>query len=269
MILFRSVVFFFIILLSICMPTNINNSFSSIMRGDIANLLVGANSSNFPSSSMLNYILFGTNEIGYYLYEFLESYGHTVDSFAYGNLIIGNDATLAGICVETGKVVIPIPFSTIQSIPYKLLGKYFPKGFTILRNDNVPNKSYDGYLFGTLGGLNLCNPCSITFSTFDKDFIEEYSVFNLIQQKMLLNPYINLFGYFQQFNYTLKQGKLMTSFYDSSSNDTYQLLDPNHDNSIKYIIDFHGTFIFSGNIFLKFNNSLQNYSFTGEFDTSS
>ena len=97
---------------------NINHTFPVLHSSYLALRLVGNESSDFPGSSFLNYILYGTKEQLFFYYEFLLNYGSKALNCSDGNLVIGNDALLGGICFgDNSEVIIPIYGSKIESVP--------------------------------------------------------------------------------------------------------------------------------------------------------
>ena len=245
---------------------NINDCFLAKLRGDIALDLVGMPSSNFPGSSMLNYILYGTSDAGFSYKDFLNHYGYKVDYFPYGTVIIGNDGMLGGMYFWLGEIVLPIKSQQIQLIKEDDLPKYFPNGYTILRNDNqFDNKPYSGNMSGKAGDYVICSSCNVDLLNYkDSDLFSLYTLFSLYQGEKLYDPYINLYGYIENYNTTNKSGIMKATFYDASSTLEFVPLNIDNNNSVYFTIDKQSDLSFHGNISLNYNGSLLNYIFEGK-----
>ena len=245
---------------------NMNFKFSNYVTTNAAYQLCGKPSLNFPGSSMINYILFGISDTIFEYYQFLLYYGFKVNNFISGDLIIGNDGKLGGICVDNEQVVIPVPNSNIQLIRKEQLQSFFPKGYTILRNNNdFDNTPYKGFIFGKVENRFSCNPCNISLLNYKISYkFYPETVIYLQQMKDERGLYIDLYGYIQEYDIKNLKGKINVAFNDRNidSNQNF-ILDPANDNSISFYIDFYGDFIFEGNLIFMINKSTTFYNFTG------
>ena len=243
---------------------NINNTFNLTAAAYVANELEDMSSSSFPGAALLNYILFGSTGSGFYYYQYLLSYGFKVSTIIHGDLIIGNDSTLGGICCE-GNVIIPVPGSVVTKVPIMNLPKYFPKGYTILRNnktmDNIP---FDGNIFGTIHDGKYCSPCEVQLKNYkDINIFTQLSIFWLDQVPTNGGLYVDFYGYTKDYNNITKRGTLMATYYQSSTDNSYYPLELNNDNTIRFQMDSYNDLIFSGNILLYFHGFTGFYNFTG------
>jgi len=244
---------------------NINDTNSDLgFIGDIAGLLVGSASSNYPGPSFLNFVLYGSRDAGFFYYHYITSYGYKVNTSVAGDLIIGNDGLLGGIVILGNQLVVPIPGDKVTALPISQLSKYFLKGYTILRNDNkYTSRPYSGNIFGKFGTVNFCQPCFMSILSYnDTNMLTPQAVVYLNQATTATNNYIDFYGYMQQFNNSTQKGVMMMSFYSTSSNYGYSILDPANDNSIHFVIDTHKALVFNGNIFLNFSGKSNFYNFT-------
>lgn len=175
----------------------INNTFLPVSMMYIAEELIGLPSSNFPSSSMLNYILYGYFSTTFFYYEFLREYGQSTNTFDNGNLVIGNDGVLGGICYGNQIVIIPIPNQAITRVPINYLNKYFPNGYSILQNTKVyDNYPYSGDVYGTFSGSKICDPCKMQLHTYkDYDLLSYKSVLYLQSRVIKEGNSISFYGY--------------------------------------------------------------------------
>jgi len=244
---------------------NINDTFS-YWRNYLSEYLIGNPSSNFPGSSFLNYVSYGSNIQQFGYKEFLLNYGFKDTDCRDQSIIIGNDGMLGGFCFGFNyKFIIPVPRSTIQMIPLSSISDYFPKGYTILRNpkyfDSIP---YSGTLYSSTDSSTICDPCNIDLRTYEDAQVFSYgSLFGLYQQSNSENFYINFFGYFQQANQRIKNGIMNVYFTISSYSPTFNIFDPNSHPLINFVIDSNNQMKFQGNFQMKINDELVNYKFNG------
>ena len=192
------------------------------------------------------------------------NYGYRVTNMTHGDLIIGTDATLGGIICDDN-LVLPIPGDIIDRIPIPQISKYFPKGYTILRNnktfDDLP---YQGNIFGTILNYTLCNPCTVDLIHYkDSNVFTPQSLFWLKQEPNHEGRFINFYGYTLEYYPLLKRGIMQGVFYHSSSDDEYYPLEVGNDNSIYFQLDSYNDLIYTGNILLDFHALYHYYNFTG------
>ena len=240
-----------------------------LYASDLAYLLKGNPSSHFPGPSMLNYLLYGTSEAGFYYYEFLQNYGIKSKNFNQGNLVIGNDGVLGGICYgDNHTVILPIQNSHIQEIPIANLNKYFPYGFTILNNYYSFDQNFLGSVYSTFAGSKFCQPCQMELQTFNNVELTSFLTGIYLNQTSLYDGKgINLYSYIQHYDYPTKKGIMLGCFYDENNNGSFSIgiLDSNNNNSIPFVIDSYHDLSLNGNIHLKFNGKRGIYDLNAVF----
>ena len=193
------------------------------------------------------------------------NYGYKSTNFSYGNLVIGNDGSLGGICSHTNSnVIIPVPGSTIKEIPNSLINKYFPNGYTILKNP----KSFDycpylGMVNSRLNSSIMCNPCNLSLETYrDQTLLSYGNLFHLNQVSNYYGFFIDIYGYFNQVNLGIAKGTMKSFFTVSSSkSEPFYIFDPESPPLINFMINEYNEFLLEGYIDIPYNGSMSNYHF--------
>ena len=219
-------------------PMNYSFDFKTVCQ--VADLLVNISSNNFPGSSLLNYALYGSENATYSYKDLMKNYGFLVDRPEAGDLIIGSDGNLGGIYDENSSVVISVPYGKVQAIPKSMLRKYFPKGCVIKSPvfGDYTNIAYLGNMTSYIGNKTFCNSCKVELWNYAQvpNFYPQ-SVFWFHQKVTDYESFIDMFGYFEQYDNRSNNGSWTIRFVESDIEDhpaTYKFVYPDVNNSVFY-----------------------------------
>ena len=195
---------------------NINTTASASIIMVKGGLLLGNKTSQFPNEAFINFILYGHADVPFKYHDFLTSFGSKSDKWHYGYLVIGNDAKLGGVILETGDVGIPIQGGLITAVSTGLLQKYFPNNFTVLQTIDDLVKRAEGRANSTFNNSTMClGDCSSDFATANHNknfFLDNYFYFVGIYSDTS-NTEILPYGYLLQYNHSSRKGVIKISCY--------------------------------------------------------
>jgi len=249
---------------------NITNPLSTSIAA-LAGILVDIPSAKFPFENFLKYVLYDHIIPDYTYKDFLNLYGVKTNNLYAGNLVIGNDSILGGIVSSTAdSVIINVPNDVIQKVPFYLLPKYFPKGYTILQAtyDNLYSGA-SGSVQGTFQGKAWNFQYFYFFQKLDSALFYVDKPLNIWVSfnPSNYNPYISAFGYISEWDNSSSSGKFIIQYYwliKGSTFDPSMIFFTNniYDNSVT-ISKSGSAYKIYGSIMLDFSGSTGYYSFYG------
>ena len=263
--------FLYLVLITKMESFNINNTlpWPELYSTGIAQSLKGLSSSLFPNANFLKYILYTNTESNFTYKDFLNSYGSYSRIFELGNIIIGNDAQLGGIISESANsVIVALPSSNVQEIPYSHLSKYFPKGYSILHESDDPiYLKANGDIKGTFEDKSYYfSQCKFYSRMSDKNIFYLNKPLYIYIQGDIGYPNFGLFGFISDFNNETNRGLFDVVFYYTAfdqSTTSYFTTNSTFDNNIHLKKDGFTLYIF-GALRVYIKKKIGYYNFTGQ-----
>ena len=234
-----------------------------------AKILIGFPTSHFPKESFINTLLYGHSDVNFTYQDFMNSYGIKVDKPDEGYLVIGNDLKLGGMVLDTIETVaLPIPWGTITEVPFTLLSKYFPNGYSILASKDSEYIYGLGYEVSFYNNMKICDKCYSGFGFADdqsttplkiNSFWEKWAMADIIRYDF------HIFGYLKDFDYKNYSGNIKMAFYQVYGQGlyAYHLVDENYSNLIKISSSDKNNFTYEGSLFTHNSKNTSFYNFSG------
>ena len=207
--------------LMIFIPTthqiNINTTNSFLIIPLDARALNGSQSNLFPKNSLVMLLLYGHSDVPFSLSDLVNYYGYEISSFRQGNIIISKDMKTSGIVVDDTYFLYMIPSQEITLIPISQIDEYFPKGYSMKANDEVPDSQHIDLTFFNVNNTNSCDLCRVTMDSnlrikqYEKNKYIIVDIYNEDRTEWIF------FGYLKSYDPNYDRGTVCMYFYMHST----------------------------------------------------